>query len=398
MWVQSRLEGLEPEWQRALEWTEAECAMLSRADDYPIHQTPEPIAFSGSDRNFYDRYFFNGFEPDGSIFWMIGLGVYPHLNIIDCNFSVLIDGRQHCLRASRILNSERMDIAVGPMRLEVVEPLRTLRFIADGSEGIRAELTFTGRAFPIEEPRFTRRIGTRGFQDVTRMTQNGHWSGWIEIDGRKVTLSPAAMGTRDRSWGIRPIGASDSQPIVPAGLQGYFWQWTPLNFSDLSLFFHISAEPDGTIWNKRSALAVDGASAADILESSSAELATQLVPGTLWPAHGVITVDFGSGPWSVELAPFQRFQMKGAGYFHPEWYHGRYHGPLAIEREDFVVADCDPNLMQNYHVQRLSRLILTRPDGRTENSVGVFEQAIIGSYAPLGVTSDREVARWDQKD
>ena len=34
--------------------------MLTRGDDYPIHQTPEPIAYAGSDRNFYDRYFFNG--------------------------------------------------------------------------------------------------------------------------------------------------------------------------------------------------------------------------------------------------------------------------------------------------------------------------------------------------
>ena len=34
--------------------------MLTRADDFPIHQTPEPIAHTGSDRNFYDRYFYNG--------------------------------------------------------------------------------------------------------------------------------------------------------------------------------------------------------------------------------------------------------------------------------------------------------------------------------------------------
>ncbi len=31
--------------------------MLTKADDYPIHQTPEPIATSGTDRNFYDPLF-----------------------------------------------------------------------------------------------------------------------------------------------------------------------------------------------------------------------------------------------------------------------------------------------------------------------------------------------------
>ena len=38
--------------------------MLTKADDFPIHQTPEPIAYAGTDRNFYDRYFFNGYQPD----------------------------------------------------------------------------------------------------------------------------------------------------------------------------------------------------------------------------------------------------------------------------------------------------------------------------------------------
>ncbi|WDA39496.1 hypothetical protein [Sphingobium sp. YC-XJ3] len=47
--------------------------MLTKADDYPIHQTPEPVAFAGTDRNFYDRYFFNAYLPDGSAFVAIDL-------------------------------------------------------------------------------------------------------------------------------------------------------------------------------------------------------------------------------------------------------------------------------------------------------------------------------------
>ena len=40
--------------------------MLTRGDDYPVHQTSEPIAQVGTgDRNFYDRYFFNGYSRDG---------------------------------------------------------------------------------------------------------------------------------------------------------------------------------------------------------------------------------------------------------------------------------------------------------------------------------------------
>ena len=51
--------------------------MLTNGDDYPIHQTPEPVAFAGSDRNFYDRYFFNGYSADGALFFAAALGVQP---------------------------------------------------------------------------------------------------------------------------------------------------------------------------------------------------------------------------------------------------------------------------------------------------------------------------------
>ena len=37
---------------------------LTKGDDFPIHQTAEPVAYSGTDRNFYDRYFFNGYHPE----------------------------------------------------------------------------------------------------------------------------------------------------------------------------------------------------------------------------------------------------------------------------------------------------------------------------------------------
>jgi hypothetical protein len=74
--------------------------MLTRGDEYPIHQTPEPIAFSGTDRNFYDRFFFCGYHPDGAGYFALAFGVYPHLNIADAHFSLVRDGVQHCLHTS----------------------------------------------------------------------------------------------------------------------------------------------------------------------------------------------------------------------------------------------------------------------------------------------------------
>ena len=62
--------------------------MLTKGDDYPLHQTPEPIAYVGGNRNFYDRYFFNGYDKNGDVFFAMALGVYPYVNILDAGFSV----------------------------------------------------------------------------------------------------------------------------------------------------------------------------------------------------------------------------------------------------------------------------------------------------------------------
>ena len=68
-----------------------------------------------------------------SVFFAAALGVYPHLNVMDAAFCVVHDGVQHNLRASRLLNMERMDTVVGPISVEVIEPLKSLRVRVDSS-------------------------------------------------------------------------------------------------------------------------------------------------------------------------------------------------------------------------------------------------------------------------
>ena len=76
--------------------------MLTKFDDYPIHQTPEPVAHpASSDRNVYDRYWFNGYTDDGEFYFAVGMGLYPNRGIIDCGFSIVRDGEQHAFHASQ---------------------------------------------------------------------------------------------------------------------------------------------------------------------------------------------------------------------------------------------------------------------------------------------------------
>ncbi len=359
--------------------------MLTRADDLPIHQTPEPVAYAGTDRNFYDRYFFNGFNPDGSEFFAVAFGVYPHLNIADAHFSVVRDGVQHCVHASRILHSERMDLRVGPVAIDVIEPLRRLRVRVDG-EGIVAELNFAARAFPVEEPRFTHRIGPRAFMDYTRMTQNGRWTGWIEVDGERRVLSTRAIGTRDRSWGIRPIGASDAQPLAPAARLNFFWLWAPLHFDDFSLFFHVNADALGQPWNTRAVLCPDGAGPEEMAQCDSPSMSVTWQDGVRHASAAVLQTTLRGRRQDISFRPLAKFYMRGVGYIGSSWPHGAYKGELAIGREDFAVAADSAAGMENLHIQAVSAVSLREDDAPALQGIGVLEQLVLGEYAPYGFT------------
>ncbi len=354
--------------------------MLTRGDDYPIHQTPEPVAFAGSDRNFYDRYFFNGYSGDGSLFFAAALGVYPHLDVIDAAFCLLVDGKQHNIRASRRLMSERMDLVVGPIEVRVIEPLKKLGVrVGENDSGIGADLVFEGRHAPIEEPRFTRRQGPRMFMDYTRMTQNGAWSGTLTHNGAEARLDGANVrGTRDRSWGIRPVGAPDAQPAA-GGFQ-FFWLWAPINFDDRALFFHSNDDETGKAWNRRAVIDVFGASRTEYEQPA---LQLQFVSGSRRIKQAEIALAAEGA--KLRLTPSgKRFYMSGLGYTHPTWGHGRDHG--AFETAYDVIENAEDGAPGNLHIQALAHACL-EDGGRTFEGAGVLEQLLIGPHAPSGFKS-----------
>ncbi len=356
--------------------------MLTKGDEYPIHQTAEPVAYSGTDRNFYDRFFFNGYKADGSDFFALAFGVYPHLNVADAHFSCIRGETQHCLHASRSLGMERMDMDVGPIRIEVVEALKTIRVVVEPQDGIAADLVFTGRAFPVEEPRFTRRIGPRTFMDYTRMTVNGHWTGWIEVDGVRRDVT-GAIGTRDRSWGVRPIGMDDPQPTPPLALPQFYWLWSPVNFGNSSLFFHVNADAEGSPWNTRAVYCPDGAGHGEMIETSDCTMDLHLKQG--WRHAQAATLNVGGpSPFTATFDPGTIFLMRGIGYGHPEWKHGLWKGDLVVAREDLDLNGITAGRGDHLHIQAISKVTLDR-DGKTETGTGILEQFIIGAYAPLGL-------------
>lgn len=370
--------------------------MLTKADDYPIHQLPEPIATSGSDRNFYDRYFFNGYSPDGAVFFAAALGVYPHVNVMDAAFAVTIDGVQRNLHASRVFHSERMDTRVGPIAVEVIEPLAVLRLVvADNPHGVSADLIFTARALPFEEPRFTRRIGPRMFFDYTRMTQNGAWQGWIEVQGRRIEIGPDHLGTRDRSWGIRPIGAADPQPHAPAVQPQFYWLWAPLNFPDRVSLFDVNSDADGRPWHQNGAVAsvlgTPGSETIEHMQSSDASLI--FAKGTRHAQAASLHFRRWSGEEAlIVLEPKAKFYMSGIGYMNPEWGHGQHKGEHALGYDEIDVASVNPASPLHLHIQAFCTARWIEGDKKPVDGIGVLEQLILGPHKPSGFTGLLDVA------
>lgn len=361
--------------------------MLTKGDDYPIHQTPEPIAYSGTDRNFYDRYFFNGYSPDGTVFFAAALGVYPHLNVMDASFCVIVDGVQHAVHASKILHMERLDLTIGPISIQVVEPLEKLRVVINDEEnGIKADLLFTRRCLPLEEPRFHFRNGPRTFMDYTRLTQNGFWEGKMNLQGKEISVTPEFVGTRDRSWGVRPVGAGDAQPPVPQTAPQFYWIWIPLNFEDHVSFYHINARADGSPWNESAVVtALSNDDFAEHQKMSTCGSKLDFKSGTRHAkAVEVWMKDASGGESHLNLQVEYNFQMAGLGYTHPEWGHGHFHGELETGYETYDLANLNENEFHHLHVQAVSKAVLTLPDGSTRQGRGIVEQLIMGAHEPSG--------------
>lgn len=363
--------------------------MLNKLDDFPIHQTPEPIANPAtSDRNFYDRTWFNGYSADGSMFFGIGIAVYPHRGVMDCAFSVVeLGGRQHAFYGSRRAPNERTEMTVGPFRLEVIEPLRRARVIVDdNASGLACDLTFSARTAPIQEARQTLWSGNRRVMDATRFDQFGRWSGTVSHpDGAFDVVD--WHGTKDRSWGVRGVGEREIGG-APTGMPQAFFLWAPLIWDD-----HIS---HAIFFDGRNgeALVREGLEAPLFASETEipadlTDIATRMATARhrvryradtrLAAAAEIDLVRQNGEVRSISLEPVLRFQMKGLGYGHPTWKQGSWIGELEIGGETFDPADLDPLLPEHLHVQQ----VVKASDG-VRNGIGVLEQIVVGPYAPAG--------------
>ncbi|WP_216911082.1 hypothetical protein [Nocardia noduli] len=360
--------------------------MLIPFDDYPVHQTSQPLGQTGAGNpNHYDRFWFNGFRDD--LMFGIALCHHPNKQITDGAFSVLQDGRQTSLHCSGRMNSDPVDVSVGPLRIEIVEPMKVNRVVIDSPDhGIRAELTYTATTDAFEETHQTSFSDNRQLMDLTRATQWGIWTGFIEIDGRTTDLGDGVYATKDRSWGARlSPGAKDAASMRPSST---LFLWSPIHFESECFHFLIFEREDGTQWVHDAAVVPKPAGPPARIAHVDHQITW--LPGHRRARTAVLTPrnpDHDS-MGSITLDPVMSFQMKGLGYGHPTWTHGKWQGESAVAVEVYEPKTLDPLLPENLHVQQLVRATWNGKSG-----LGVLEQLAIGPLPRHGFREFLDGAR-----
>ena len=364
--------------------------MLTPFDDYPIHQTALPVAHPATgDPNHYDRFWFNGYTED--FYFACGMAVYPNRGIIDAAFAVVHDGVQRSVFASGRIPEDRSETRVGPLTIDIVEPLRRTRVRVDAADlGIAADLTFTARTVALEEPRQTITAGTRLLMDSTRLTQWGRWSGRLSAGGSEIPINDV-FGTKDRSWGMRPIG--EPAPAAPEmTLPQIFFLWAPINWDDCCTHFLCFERGNGDRFvGSQAVLQLVGdddptwgvdATAKNIEHLAGTVANVRWAPGLRRSQGASLKLLRHNGAEElIELEPLLTFRMRGIGYTHPEWGHGRWKGEHAVGSEEHKVEELDNLEPWNIHIQQVMR---ARWGDRV--GLGVLEQLAFGEHVPSGLT------------
>ena len=361
--------------------------MVSHLDEYPIHQVPLPVTWAGSsDRNFYDRCYFNAHDRSGDLFLVTGVGYYPNLGTKDAFVLVRRGDQQTAVHLGDAIDDDRLHQRVNGYGLEVVDPLEKLRLTLDETEGVAFDLTWEGSFDVLQEQPHVMRAGSRVTLDAQRFAQVGTWSGSLVIDGEEIAVTPDRwVGTRDRSWGIRPVGEAEpaGRPSDPP-FEGMWWLYVPLRFDRFSIVLILQESPDGyrtlndchRIWH-------DGR----VEQLGWPQVAITYASGTRVPTRAEITCTTPDGtPLRLEVESLLPVPLHiGGGYGgDPDWSHGMWKGPGFAERVTYDLTDESVAGRIMFGIIDHAARALCTTGGDSAEGWGLLEHGALGRHDPSG--------------
>ncbi|MEV6110187.1 hypothetical protein AB0M28_36605 [Streptomyces sp. NPDC051940] len=364
-------------------------------DEYPVHQAPLSMRYvATSDRNAYDRCIFHVFDHHGRALLILGLGVYPNTGVIDAFATLRLGDRLHAVRASDALTDDRMRMAVGPFTITVDAPLErfTLRCDADPAdpEALSYDLTWQGDFPPLWEPHHTMRRGDRLILEGRRFVQAGTPGGVIRVRGEEIAVGGGEWtGTRDRSWGVRPIpgedGGRSGEEHIP---EGFHWLWCPVRFEDRFVMVLVQEDADGY---RTTGDAVEVRTGRPDAQLGWPHADITYRSGTRHPERAVIHLtDRNRKPLELTAEILASSPLSvGAGYPPAdEWSHGTWRGRGWCDRRVYDLSDPAAHPLAAFGVtDHAARFTL---DGAT--GYGIFEHGSFGRHDPSGFTGYDSVA------
>jgi hypothetical protein len=226
--------------------------MLLRMDEFPYHQITQSFAaVQGSDPQWNDGHYVCVADLDGTVGLTSNLRLYQNNDVLDGFVCITHAGRQHNIRLSRRLRPDMDSFSVGPLRVDILEPMRTLRMVLDDNDyGIACDVTCHSRTVPNESVPEITRVDGRLLAERTTYELAGPVEGVVEVGGERIVLDPArASFFRNHSWGFMGSRGGPKLyaaprvgvPKRPPGLR----QWVLYAMGSHCGYFHCFDNPAG---------------------------------------------------------------------------------------------------------------------------------------------------------
>lgn len=376
---------------------------LVAADEYLHHQITDTFAtVSQSDRSWTEKIWAFAGARDGSLSLGFGLGKYANRGVMDGVAGVSRGREQWTVRASRELGLDRDRYEIGPIRYEILDPLRTIRFslAANDEQPVAFEWTFEGAVPAHIEDREVHRgaDGGRVEADVVRYHHTGAAHGWVEVDGERTEIDAGSwVSTRDHSWGVRYAVGAPVEDVAPRAVPddvGTLTMWCPI----------LCERPDGSryalhwYWQRSSRGSWQRVELQGGVEhpNGSKDHFVALVPELeLNPDNrrfirGDLRFTMADGserPLHVTAVSDTGFLLGAGMYFGLDGHwHGQWRGPLHVEGE--YTADCaDPVVARRLHQLRDCVVRVEDPVGGGVGW-GNLECLAFGPHPELGLAAE----------
>ena len=178
---------------------------LTANDELFVHQIPEPLPNVVTHHDHWRESYFFALHPrttPGDVL-ILTMAHYPKRELMDSLQLGRIGGQQIFAHHSRPYDGDPHTTVVGPVRIDVVEPFKTVRLNVDAAAApFGLDVTFTARTQAHGLRRGTMKAGHEVIWDQSHMLQSGAYTGTYSHQGATHAVD-GWWGQRDHSWGIR---------------------------------------------------------------------------------------------------------------------------------------------------------------------------------------------------